>query len=761
MESQVTQPVSAPSNILMGQSSGKRAFKDKAAEYGVTIGGTMVFVALLLIFFYLLYVVKPIFDGADIRSVTQIELAGSDQGLAQETGQHKSLMIGSDEQNEILYRVSDKGEVEFYDRMTKKLLLTHQPQLPQGVTVVSSAPASVSDQSFALGLSNGQVLITSVEFGVSYPNNKRTITPKIGYPAGVEPLQVDEAGEALSHLVYSYASDQMTFVYQDSQLQWHINRLEGEENMMTEEVEWVSYQSLLPDVPEQVDTQLLTPDQRQLILQAGNKVFVYDIRDAEEVSLLQVIDVEHGNSKVTQVTLLAGASSILVAYDSGDVVQYFQVSSDKGRLYQEIRSFDELPPIAISAPEFYRKSFAVVSEQGELSLLYTTSQRKLFEQKFDIANPVAMGFSPRSNGLVVEAGNKLHFFEVDNSHPEVSWSAMWEKVWYEGYPEPQYVWQSTSGSDDFEAKMSLMPLAFGTMKAAFYAMLFATPLAIAGAIYTAYFMSPSVRSVVKPTIEIMEALPTVILGFLAGLWLAPLIESHLPGILVMLMLVPMGVLVSAYAWSKLSLKWKQRLPEAYQELMLVPVICFLGWLSFALSPSIEIALFDGDTRQFITNELGITFDQRNALVVGIAMGFAVIPTIFSIAEDAIFSVPRHLSNGSLALGATQWQTLTRVVLLTASPGIFSAVMMGVGRAVGETMIVLMATGNTAIMEWSVFEGMRTLAANIAVEMPESAIGSSHYRVLFLAAFVLFVFTFLFNTIAEVVRQRLRERYSSL
>lgn len=195
--------------------------------------------------------------------------------------------------------------------------------------------------------------------------------------------------------------------------------------------------------------------------------------------------------------------------------------------------------------------------------------------------------------------------------------------------------------------------------------------------------------------------------------------------------------------------------------MLIPVICFVGWFSFAISPMIEVALFDGNTRQFITNELGITFDQRNALVVGIAMGFAVIPNIFSIAEDAIFSVPRHLSNGSLALGATPWQTLTRVVLLTASPGIFSAIMIGLGRAVGETMIVLMATGNTAIMEWSVFEGMRTLAANIAVEMPESAIGSSHYRVLFLAAFVLFVFTFIFNTIAEVVRQRLRDRYSSL
>ncbi|GAB1105361.1 MAG: hypothetical protein Sw2LagTSB_33930 [Shewanella algae] len=253
----------------------------------------------------------------------------------------------------------------------------------------------------------------------------------------------------------------------------------------------------------------------------------------------------------------------------------------------------------------------------------------------------------------------------------------------------------------------------------------------------------------------------MILGFLAGLWLAPLIEEHLPGILALLLLLPISIVTSAYAWSKLPGRIKAILPETYQELMLIPVICFVGWFSFTISPAIEVAFFHGDTRQFITNELGITFDQRNALVVGIAMGFAVIPTIFSIAEDAIFSVPRHLSNGSLALGATPWQTLTRVVLLTASPGIFSAVMMGLGRAVGETMIVLMATGNTAIMEWSVFEGMRTLAANIAVEMPESAIGSSHYRVLFLAAFVLFIFTFLFNTVAEVVRQRLRDRYSSL
>ena len=269
------------------------------------------------------------------------------------------------------------------------------------------------------------------------------------------------------------------------------------------------------------------------------------------------------------------------------------------------------------------------------------------------------------------------------------------------------------------------------------------------------------RRVIKPTIELMEALPTVILGFLAGIWLAPIVEAHLAGIALMIVAFPLVMLLVGIGWSLLPGLWRHRVPGGLHILLLMPVIFLLGKISLDVGPSFEQWLFGGEMRAYMTNEWGISYDLRNTLVVGIAMGFAVIPTIFTIAEDAIFSVPGHLISGSLALGATHWQTLTRVVLLTASPGIFSAIMMGFGRAVGETMIVLMATGNTPIMDWNIFEGLRTLSATIAIEMPETEVGSSHYRILFLAAFVLFVFTFFFNTIAEIVRQRLRDKYSSL
>ncbi|HYH47006.1 MAG TPA: ABC transporter permease subunit, partial [Thermoanaerobaculia bacterium] len=331
----------------------------------------------------------------------------------------------------------------------------------------------------------------------------------------------------------------------------------------------------------------------------------------------------------------------------------------------------------------------------------------------------------------------------------------------EGYEKPEHVWQSSSGSDDFEPKLSLTPLLVGTLKGTFYSLLLAIPLGILGAMYTSQFMHPTYKRYLKPMIEIMASLPSVVLGFLAGLWLAPRIEEAVPALALMLGVLPLFVLAGGSAWRALPRAFRGRFPFGVEAILFVFVLAFGIWVCFQLSPAFERLAFGGNFQSWLLEVTGLGYDQRNAVVVGLAMGFAVIPIIFAIAEDAFSNVPRNLVAGSLALGADRWQTVTRVVLPTASPGIFSAVMIGFGRAVGETMIVLMATGNTPIMDWNPFNGFRTLSANIAVEIPEAPHGGTLYRALFLAALLLFLMTFLINTVAEVVRQRLRERYSQL
>ncbi len=174
----------------------------------------------------------------------------------------------------------------------------------------------------------------------------------------------------------------------------------------------------------------------------------------------------------------------------------------------------------------------------------------------------------------------------------------------------------------------------------------------------------------------------------------------------------------------------------------------LGWLANAAGWDPRGGVFD-------------TYVQRNALVVGVAMGFAVIPLIYTISEDALVSVPDHLRAASLGAGASKWQTAERVVIPPAMSGLFSAAMIGLGRAVGETMIVLMAAGNTPVLEWNIFNGFRTLSANLAVELPEAVRDSTHYRTLFLAALTLFALTFALNTVAEAVRQHFRRKTRQL
>lgn len=735
-----------------------RTAKDFLFRHSMAIGGIGVIIAILLIFFYLFYVVLPLFVPASAKEVVSYRVAGD--------AAEKTLFLAIEEYGEVGVRITTRGQIVFFNARDGKPILTEALTLNEGVTISSVAKGKLDNEIVGLGLSNGTVIVAAFVYDVTYPNDVRAIAPRVEYPFGKEPLMVNDEAAPIAKLGIAIADDELTVATATKDRAAILASYTKTTSLLSEDEFTIDRTlTLIPNVPDVVDIILLGPDARRLYLASyTGEVSFFDVSNKADPRLIEHVRLVEPGARLTSLQFLSGGNSLLVGQADGQILQWFPVR-DKANRYslRHVRDFSSQTGVIIDiAAEPRRKGFWAIDDKGQLGIYHATAHRTLLVEKIAPQALTHFAISPRAVfALMEDVSGKMHLWHVTNEHPEVSWSSLWGKVWYENYQQPEFLWQSSAATNDFEPKFSLTPLSFGTLKAAFFAMLIAAPLSILGAIFTAQFMAPRLRTYVKPTVEIMEALPTVILGFLAGLWLAPFLEMNMPGMIGLLVVMPIGVLLSAFLWSRLPGRVKLWIPDGLEPVLLAGPILLLGWGSIAIGPYVEQMFFGGDMRIWLTHTAGIDFDQRNALVVGFAMGFAIIPNIFSIAEDAIFGVPKHLTNGSLALGATAWQTLTRVVLPTASPGIFSGVMIGLGRAVGETMIVLMATGNTPVMDFNVFEGMRTLSANIAVEMPESEVNSTHYRVLFLAALVLFAFTFFFNTIAEVVRQRLRKKYSSL
>lgn len=735
----------AQAEFSLKEQDRKRFIQDRLIRLVVTCGGVSVLGALVLIFVYLAIVVAPIFSDANIEPAdidTQISV-------------HSPVAIGVNEYGDHAYTFDKSGSLSFWSLTDKK----PQPEFTQKIAPsMLFARSDASSGWLASVDAESNITLFKPVFSTSINKTGRYFDPDVEFFNNGADLSLFDDSNPLSLLGLSAQPSSMTLVGQASDRTVSVLTLKKGQGLNQEKDAWLPQRFTFPTVFPTLDQILVAPNGQQLFLRSGSELMIA-MKHGEQFRIREIVDLTQGDpqQQVKNIDLLSGAYSVLVTYSNGLVSQWFDVLQNEVRSLTHIRNFQLAPEVDFLLPDIYRKGFYSFYQNGTLQSHYTTSEKLvLFERPYS-KSPDLAAMSKNEKHLLVLSGQQLNVAKVNNDFPEISFSSLWNKVWYESYPEPEYVWQSTSASDEFEEKFSLVPIAFGTLKAAVFAMIFAVPIAVLGAIYTAYFMSPSMRRVVKPTIELMEALPTVIIGFLAGLWFAPIVETHLTAVMALLIILPLTTLVAGGLWHCVPQAVTRRLPNGWHAVILIPALLISIVTVFLFGTDIESVLFAGDVKLFLSS-YGIDFDQRNALVVGFAMGFAVIPTIFTIAEDAIFSVPKHLSDGSLALGATPWQTLLYVVLLTASPGIFSAVMMGLGRAVGETMIVLMATGNTPIMDWNIFEGMRTLSATIAVELPESEVGSSHYRLLFLAALLLFIFTFAVNALAEVVRQRLRDKY---
>lgn len=722
---------------------------DHLATLVIKSGGIAVIIAVVAIFFFIGRETLPLFRGAKARPLQSGQWPLVDASRA-------PVLVGLDEYETFAYALDPADATLKFVSVADWQPHTNLPLTKLSGHPITTAYRTPSRDHFYIGTADGQVCAVQVKFRVGYADGKRQVSP---YLAESKLVPVSDSGVAV-RAIHGRANDSSGVE--------HFAVALADGKLLTvklEEDEDPKIETVGGELTGQVTSLAIDEEGRKLFAatDAGNFYHWY-LEDSTEKPY-SVVAPESSQRRITALDYVIGNSALLLGFSDGTVEEWFGVrekADDVLRPFKKIRSFEPLPAaITTLQPSGRDKGFLAGDAKGNVRLYFTTSGRTLLTEHADTAVS-GLCYAPKlTSFLASTATGKGVAWSLDNPHPEISWATLFGKVWYEGHDEPKYEWQSTGGTDDFESKFSLVPLTVGTFKGAFYGLLFAIPVAVLAALYTSQFMHPRTKAVVKPTVEIMAALPSVVIGFLAGLWLAPALENHVISVATMFLVIPTLVLLAAMLWHQLPQNTRTRIPHGMELSLIVPVVLFGFLLSTQLGPLLENVFFHGDFKQWVFNTTGQQFEQRNSIVIGFAMGFAVIPIIFTISEDALSNVPQHFVSGSLALGASRWQTATRVILPTASPGIFSAVMIGFGRAVGETMIVLMATGNTPILSFSPFNGMRTLSANIAVEIPEAPVGGTLYRVLFLAAMLLFILTFAVNTVAEVVRQRLREKYKAV
>jgi len=840
---------------------------ESTARVFIGIGGIGTIIAVTAIFAFLLWVVAPLFLGASVEEEATLPAVA--------TNGSPIIATEMDEFRLMAWTLARDGKVTAFrldDGSKLKELSLFEEKKPTAIALIPDEPF------VTYGYGDGSIQTSKITFSTEFFEQEAVSEElrklKVGEvapyldglvqvtPAGQfrfqrlavtlrDPLQAGD--EAIADLDFSLAPSSTVYavLYESGRLAVYTetektNLLTGETTVSLDE---------LP-IPYEPPPGRGRPDFVR-ISGVGTMVYMiwkdghlvrYNVSDAANVVEAETVRLVEEGTQVTLVGTLIGKTTLLVGDTTGRTRAWFPTKpEDAGTVDKTVLVPGhtlEGPDAAVAslAPSRRTRLVGVGYADGTARVFYVTSENVIATAAADQGPVLALAVAPKEDGLLALTPGGFHVWSMKPGHPEASLGALFGKVWYESLKEPAHVWQSTGGTDDFEPKLGLVPLIFGTLKATLYSILIGAPIALLAAIFTSEFLEPKYRAPIKSVVEMMASLPSVVLGFLAALIIAPFVQAVVPATLLAFLTVPFAFLIGSRLWQLLptrrAILWGG-LPRVGMILVALAVGIFVaaqlgpaferayfggnikrwaadpaygaasgGW-AFLLTPVLVVVLTIIQTRTVgpwlrvastewsrlkcagvdfarfgivLVLAVGLawavgaafaglgwdtrggifdTYAQRNAMIVGFVMGFAIIPIIYTLAEDALSSVPRELREGSLGAGATPWQTARRIVIPAATSGLFGAMMVGLGRAVGETMIVLMAAGNTPILEWNVFAGFRTLSANIAVELPEAVKDSTHYRTLFLAAFVLFLMTFAINTFAEFIRRIFRRRFAEL
>ncbi len=623
---------------------------DRAARVVITAGGVGIILSLAAIFLVIAAETGPLWRSPSanqentfaLSEVTNARRLGSDSQAV------SSLALGVDEYQEIAYLVTRAGTVDFLSLKNGQLLQRYEIKGLEG-QAPTAAYHDPLRRLVALGTAQGRVVPLIIGFAVNFQGDARVLKPEV---AEGRVIELDPQGRTIKNLVYQEEEGKIAAaaLFSSRSLVFYAARAQ---HSLLGPGKLKEYRTDLSTALKS-DVSALALDGLQVNLLAGTtsgEIYHWEILDPQDPHFVATYKHEAG---IKVLGWLLGERSLVIGDSTGGVSTWFQVrdpEKPEERLYQRIHILDShRAAVTAIAPSPRDKGFLTADEAGMVLLHHATSEQTFLE--LSSSNAIeTLSFAPKANGiLAVNTEGNLSHWSLHNPHPETTLKTLLGKVWYEGYEKPEYVWQSSSATDDFEPKFSLTPLVYGTLKGTFYALLLAIPISICAAVYTSQFMHPSLRNLVKPAVEVMAALPSVVLGFFAGLWLAPIIERMIPATFLLLLVLPLVALGASLLWRLLPSSWRNRLKPGTELAFLCPILVLAVWFCINLNGPVEAALFNGNFPQWLYDTFGLRYDPRNSLVVGLAMGFAVIPLIYTISEDALSNVPQHLISGSLGLG---------------------------------------------------------------------------------------------------------------
>jgi phosphate transport system permease protein len=866
-------------------------FGDAIVSRVIAIGGIGTIAAILLVVLVLVGTALPLFHAPQFGAWHQVPevTTGAIEGDARPSVAAESAAryqhMGMDDNGLMLWGMLPSGTIEVRGIIDGRLLRTFSLDIAAGVTLTASQ-LSIDGTGLALGFSDGTFQVANIAFTstlISPQSLPSHIVVSAESPVASDADTVyqwfDSQGVRQSSIeplvwstpkrlgdgpvwnidyVPSESANQLSGASSSSALAVVGSKLihaqiESKRNRLTKKVTEAVELSAGPlrirnSEGRPLQVALISEPSQGVIVWPDGTLDRYQLKDGRP-RLVESRTVAVHRAVVSAAPLL-GRQSLLCGLDDGRLQAWMITRAAGEEAEQRADEFQlslaheiQVGAAPLTSIASSRSAHVAVTcdEQNNIGLVYVTTDQLLARHAFPGAHRLrAVVLGPNSQALIAATDETVEMAALDLGHPEASWGGYFGRVWYEGHDQPKYIWQSSAATQQSEIKLSLMPLVFGTLKATFYALLISVPLAILTAIYTSEFLSPVVRGRIKPAIEMMASLPSVVLGYVAALVVAPYLQEHLMQVLVALIVFPWTFVFVGNLWNLLPVEKMVRF-QGYRLLGLLICLPIALAITLIVAPWVEQWLFAGSIIDWLSGQNGSglggwfllslpslivvwglilmgplaerqrvlatrcsprvyallslvrlsmasvalvaaawglgwllssvgldprgylfdTYQDRNALLVGFALGFCVIPIVYTISDDALQSVPSQLRSASLGCGATPWQTTMRIVVPSAMSGLFSAVMIGLGRAVGETMVVLCAAGNTPLMEWNPFNGFKTLSAALATELPEAAKGSTHYRTLFLAAVLLFFMTLVINTLAEFVRIRFRKRASQL